>query len=94
MLERDVEKYLVKRVKSLGGTVRKVRWIARRGAPDRLVYGKRLRPCFVELKRPEGGVVSKQQAEEITKLMEGGFDVFVVSNLHEVDALMRWATKQ
>ena len=34
--ERDIEKYLVQRVKALGGEVRKVKWIGRRGAPDRL----------------------------------------------------------
>ena len=35
--ERDIERHLVKRVKELGGEVRKVQWIGRRGAPDRLV---------------------------------------------------------
>lgn len=35
--ERDIEKYLVDRVKAMGGEVRKVSWIGRRGAPDRLV---------------------------------------------------------
>lgn len=35
--ERDIEKYLVGRVKALGGEVRKVKWIGRNGAPDRLV---------------------------------------------------------
>lgn len=37
MKERDIEKHLVKRVKQLGGEVRKVQWIGRVGAPDRLV---------------------------------------------------------
>lgn len=37
MRERDIEADLVKRVKALGGEVRKVQWIGRRGAPDRLV---------------------------------------------------------
>ena len=37
MRERDIEAHLVKRVKQLGGEVRKVQWIGRRGAPDRLV---------------------------------------------------------
>ncbi len=37
MRESDIEKHLVKRVKTLGGEVRKVQWIGRRGAPDRLV---------------------------------------------------------
>lgn len=35
--ERDIERHLVKRVKELGGEVRKVVWPGRRGAPDRLV---------------------------------------------------------
>ena len=35
--ERDIERHLVKRVKALGGEVRKVEWVGRRGAPDRLV---------------------------------------------------------
>lgn len=37
MRESDIEKYLVKRVKELGGEVRKVKWVGRQGAPDRLV---------------------------------------------------------
>lgn len=37
MRERDIEAHLVRRVKELGGEVRKVKWIGRRGAPDRLV---------------------------------------------------------
>jgi len=36
-LEAKIEKYLCDRVKMLGGEVRKVKWIGRRGAPDRLV---------------------------------------------------------
>lgn len=37
MRESQIEKYLCDRVKELGGEVRKVQWIGRRGAPDRLV---------------------------------------------------------
>jgi len=37
MRESDIEAHLVKRVKELGGEVRKVKWIGRNGAPDRLV---------------------------------------------------------
>lgn len=63
MLERDVEAHLVKRVKELGGECRKVKWIGRVGAPDRLVMlpdGRLFavdeighgRTTWVELKRP------------------------------------------
>lgn len=37
MRESDIEKHLVNRVVELGGEVRKVKWLGRRGAPDRLV---------------------------------------------------------
>lgn len=37
MREREIEAYLVKRVQAMGGEVRKVQFIGRRGAPDRLV---------------------------------------------------------
>lgn len=37
LLERDIEKRLVQRAKELGGEVRKVKWIGRSGAPDRLL---------------------------------------------------------
>ena len=64
MRESQIEKYLVAKVKALGGEVRKVEWVGRRGAPDRLVMlppfmfrGKPLplRPTsiWVELKNPE-----------------------------------------
>lgn len=37
MRERDIEAYLVERVKAMRGEVRKVKWVGRRGAPDRVV---------------------------------------------------------
>lgn len=66
MRERDIERHLVKRVRELGGVVRKVQWVGRVGAPDRLValpakdaltpFGARYRVApflaFVELKNP------------------------------------------
>lgn len=49
MRESQIEKHLVARVKALGGEVRKVKWIGRRGAPDRLV----LLPTWVGRERTE-----------------------------------------
>lgn len=37
MKERDIEAHLVERVRELGGEIRKVKWVGRRGAPDRVV---------------------------------------------------------
>ena len=63
--ESDIEKYLVARVRALGGECRKVKWVGRNGAPDRLVmlpysvdWAARGRPhrggvvLWIELKRP------------------------------------------
>lgn len=63
MKEADIEAYLCKRVREAGGDVRKVQWIGRKGAPDRLVMvnrkhfyldGSRYEPMtiWVELKAP------------------------------------------
>lgn len=35
--ERDIENELIRRVKAAGGEIRKVKWIGRKNAPDRLV---------------------------------------------------------
>ena len=62
--ESDIEKYLVERVKELGGEVRKVQWVGRDSAPDRVVMlpGGRVfitdyigdgRTIWVEVKNPE-----------------------------------------
>lgn len=66
MRESQIEDYLVARVKELGGEVRKVQWIGRRSAPDRLVmlpepaigwsrFVDQQRACtiWVEVKNPE-----------------------------------------
>lgn len=71
--ERDIEAYLVKRVKALGGEVRKVKWVGRRGAPDRIAMlpnGRVFavdeigqgRTIWVELKAP-GGVATFPSGE-------------------------------
>ena len=66
MKERDIERALVRHVKELGGEVRKVAWVGRQGAPDRLVMLPKMpyhseapivyhypRTVWVELKNPK-----------------------------------------
>lgn len=50
--ERDIEKHLVKRVKELGGEVRKVQWVGRDSAPDRVV----MLPTRIVTREPVGCV--------------------------------------
>lgn len=101
MKERDIEKYLVKRVKALGGECRKVEWIGRRSAPDRLVMLPRWSPStahlfptvWVELKNPDtiktfpANAHERAQAREHERMRALGQRVEVVGTLEQVDAL-------
>jgi hypothetical protein len=92
--ESTVEKHLVKRVKELGGEVRKVQWVGRSGAPDRLVmlpevinhrtgavYGG---SWWIELKRPGKGAEA-HQAREHERMREMGQRVLVIDSKALVD---------
>lgn len=71
MRESVIEKHLVDAVKALGGEVRKVKWIGRRGAPDRLVMLPKEAyvddahcTIWVELKRTGGKAKFPSNAHE------------------------------
>jgi hypothetical protein len=89
MRERDIERHLVQRVKALGGEVRKVQWIGRRGAPDRLVM---LPSTFVsnfwlELKRP-GEKPEPHQYREHARMRRLGERVEWTDSIEGVEALL------
>ena len=86
MRERTIEEYLVEQAKAKGGEVRKVKWIGRHGAPDRLVMlpGRML---WVELKAP-GEKVKPHQAREHERMRAMGQTVAVVDSLDEVEAML------
>jgi len=67
MLERDVEQYLVKRVKALGGECFK--WVSpgRVGVPDRIVVLPGGQIMFIEVKRP-GAKPTKLQIHTLQML--------------------------
>jgi hypothetical protein len=95
--ERDIEKYLVQRVKAMGGEVRKVQWVGRRGAPDRLVMLPRalhnefgmLTSCtvWVELKAP-GKKAEPHQLREHKRMQNMGQRVVVIDSIEGVDGLL------
>ena len=91
MREADIEKHLVRCVKELGGEVRKVQWIGRRGAPDRLVMlphaGLRT-TIWVELKGP-GKKAEPHQLREHERMRRMGQCVVVIDSLEAVDELLR-----
>ena len=101
MRERDIEKHLVKRVKELGGEVRKVQWVGRRGAPDRLVMlpptngstdqdawlADWSKAYWVELKAP-GAKPEAYQLREHERMREMGQRVVVIDSIEAVEGLL------
>lgn len=93
--ESDIEKYLCDRVKELGGEVRKVRWIGRNGAPDRIVMmpgkryidGVRGITLWVELKAP-GEKCRPHQIREHERMARMGQRVVVVDSFEGVDEVL------
>ena len=103
MLERDIEDYLVKRVKAMGGEVRKVQWIGRNSAPDRLVMlpsgypaymQQKGRTIWVELKNPKtvdtfpADARERAQHREHERMRAMGQRVEVIGTLEGVEGLL------
>lgn len=86
MRERDIENYLVERVKAMGGEVRKVKWVSHRGAPDRLVLLPG-RTVWVELKAP-GEKPKAHQTREHNRMRRMGQRVEVVDSFERVDEVL------
>lgn len=94
MIESDIEAHLVRRVKELGGECRKVAWIGRRGAPDRVVM-LRGRIVWIELKaeglarRFASNAHERQQKREHDRMRAQGQKVYVLDDCDEIDKLLR-----
>jgi len=87
--EGKIEKHLKKEVEASGGKVRKLKWIGKNGAPDRMIWWPRkgtepLAYALVELKAP-GKKPSKIQEIEIDAMREDGWTVLVVDSIDAVD---------
>jgi hypothetical protein len=88
LVEADIEAFLVEMVRQLGGKIRKVRWVGRRGAPDRFVWipGWAF-PAMVELKKP-GETPRINQLKEIDALRSMNVRVEVVDSMEGVRLLL------
>lgn len=80
--ERDVEKYAVRKAKAMGGEIRKVKWIARRGAPDRALFLHGTH--WIEFKAP-GEKPRPEQEREHKRMGEHGAYVYVLDTFERVD---------
>lgn len=86
MRENTIEQYLVEQVKAKDGEVRKVKWIGRNGAPDRIV----MLPdstVWVELKAP-GEKCRPHQIREHERMRRMGQRVEVVDSFEGVDEVL------
>ena len=86
MREVTIEQYLVEQVNALGGEVRKVRWIGRNGAPDRIVMLPN-RTLWVETKAP-GERCRPHQIREHERMRKMGQRVEVVDSIDGVDKVL------
>lgn len=84
MLERDVEQYLVRRIKRLGGMAEKFTSPGRRSVPDRLVTLPGNRIVFVELKAP-GKKPTDNQKRDHQRREALGCAVLVLDTKEAVD---------
>lgn len=82
--ESVVENYLRRVAKKHGWEVRKLQWVGRRGAPDRLLMAEGARLVFVETKAPQGRLEPHQEREH-RRLRKLGFRVAVLWSKAEVD---------
>ena len=85
--ESYIENHLTRCVHAAGGEVRKVQWVGRRGAPDRLVMLPH-RVVWVELKAP-GKKAKPHQAREHARLRRYGLDVVVIDSIEGVEELVK-----
>lgn len=92
-MERDIEAYLVKRVKAFGGHAYKFVSPSNRGVADRLVVLPEGVVWFVEVKA-EGGRLSPLQTLFIEQMKRLEQNVIVVWNKEEVDAFIATVSRR
>ncbi|CAB4183227.1 VRR-NUC domain containing protein [uncultured Caudovirales phage] len=86
-LETSFEGHLVRKLNARGYRCLKVKFLGRRGAPDRFVPKLRV---FIETKRPKGGVLEDHQKREHDRLRAEGYEVLVMWTKKQVDAYVGW----
>jgi hypothetical protein len=84
MRESKIEKYFCREVKKRGGEVRKVKWLDRNGAPDRVAFFPGHAAIWIEFKAP-GKKLRPEQKREHKRLNKVGQIVKVIDSKRAVD---------
>jgi hypothetical protein len=87
MRESKIEQYLVDAVAYLGGEIRKLQWIGRNGAPDRVVMLPDGRLLWIELKAT-GEKPQPHQLREHARMARVGQRVHVIDSIEGVDQVL------
>ncbi len=87
MREKEIENYLVRKVKKLGGICFKFVSPGNAGVPDRIVI-KEGKLIFVELKAP-GKSVRALQRLQIDKLLKHEQTVYVADSKEKIDLILK-----
>ena len=87
MSEKEIENYLVKKIKNKKGAAYKFTSPGNSGVPDRLCLLQNGKIFFVELKSP-GKKPRALQVNQITKITKLGQKVYVVDSKEKVDEVL------
>ena len=80
-IEQTIELTVARMAEKAGWETRKLSWVGRRGAPDRLFMHPG-RALFIEFKDPEG-TLDPLQSREIARMRAAGFEVHVVDRIED-----------
>lgn len=87
MLEKEIENYLVRKIKNKKGIAYKFTSPGNSGVPDRLCLLPNGKIFFVELKSP-GKKPRALQVNQITKITKLGQRVYVMDSKEKVDEVL------
>lgn len=82
MIERAVELPVVAMAEKEGFFVRKVQWVGRRSAPDRLFARKDRGQVYIEFKAP-GKTATLAQQQEHDRMRKAGIEVHTCDNIDD-----------
>lgn len=87
MLEREIEKTLVRQIKNAGGIAPKLTSPGTAGMPDRIIILPGGKICFVELKRP-GQKPRPLQQRQMARLTNLGCMVRTIDHPNQIQGLI------
>lgn len=87
LTEKDIERKLVKAVKTAGGLALKFTSPGYAGVPDRIVLMPGGMMCFAELKAP-GKVMRPLQLKRKMELESLGFRVFCIDSIEQIQEVI------